>query len=189
MPEISDTSLASRCIGYSSRTNVTFKLKHDYVIRPVYIRGNGKVLARRNQHGLFPASCNSSFGYGSPDINLNTLRWDGESVLPRADVLSPYGEGKSCVTASVRARLNSRDTPARFDQVLLRVRNWAKCQSLFLLSEIIWCRYHVISISPTISFRGNYKNNWFTDDEDRFAASRQAILREDAAVFLKFRRE
>lgn len=39
---------------------------------------------------LLPASCNSSFGYRSPDINLNILRRGGESVsvLLKADVLS-----------------------------------------------------------------------------------------------------
>lgn len=49
---------------------------------------------------LLPASCNSSFGYRSPDINLNMLRRGGESisVLLKADVHSHCSEGKSCAT-------------------------------------------------------------------------------------------
>lgn len=58
---------------------------------------------KRRSKNLLPASCNSSFGYRSPDINLNILRRGGESVsvLLKADVLSHCSEGKSCATGYI----------------------------------------------------------------------------------------
>lgn len=56
----------------------------------VYVCWKKQDVPREKSESSSCLSCNSSFGYRSPDINLNILRRGSESVsiLPKADVLS-----------------------------------------------------------------------------------------------------